>query len=71
MKLIDHEGREVKKGSIVRCFRGEEYTLLTPVFDRGKVVVKLNRTGNVWEYIPAVFGLKFEGKHERKNYVRP
>lgn len=61
--LVDNEGKLVELGTKIKCFRGEEHTLLGYDPPRkgsastGRVIVK-TQNGMTREYFPSVFDLK-------------
>lgn len=69
-KLVNNEGQEITKGTSVRCFRGEEHTVVGYAPPRhsastGRVIVK-TKEGNQREFFPSVFDLRIEAE-EVKN----
>lgn len=63
MMLVDKDGNLVELGTKIKCFRGEEHTLIGYNLPRqgsastGRVIVK-TKSGMTREFFPSVFDLK-------------
>lgn len=63
-RLVDNNGQEIKNGETVKCFRGNEHTVVGYAPPKhsassGRVITK-SKQGHQYEYFPSVFNLRIE-----------